>query len=212
VFLHAPGEQQSYSGEAFDYLRKAVEAKFGKPFQQIAAERLFTPAGMACAAFDGPKPGCGQYVHKYHHHYRFDPPDWAEADIKGGLTMTVSDMEKLLRWVLAGAGLREETWALISEPNPASLVSAEEGASRERFGLGWVVSQRDGLVLAHGGSEFGARTYIVLLPRLQSGVMIATNASGGMPAIRMILEATLKQQHPLSELERDLARSESFDW
>lgn len=212
AFLYSPKEQQSYSGEGYKYLKRAVEVKFGAPFQEIAKTHLFEPAGMLCSSFQGPIEECGQYVQKFHNTFRFDPPSWGEADVKGGLMMNVQDMQSLLEWILAGANLSSDTWAAISTPNAESLLLDDENSSKDRFGLGWVVSYQDGLVLAHGGSEFGARTYIVVLPNQNSGIIIATNASGGLPAIRMIVEATLKQLHPLRELDQSLIHSESFDW
>jgi len=212
AFLYSPEERQSYSGEGFRYLRRALEAKFDQPFQEIAKKYVFDPAGMNCSSFQGPLKKCGDYVEKFHNQFRFDPPSWDEADVKGGLMTNLEDMQALLSWILDGAGLSEKTWRDISQANSEGLLSNGDNASKDRFGLGWVVEDQEPITLTHGGSEFGARTYIIIIPETQTGLIIATNGSGGLPAIRMIIEATLKKQYPLTSLEQSLTRSEAFEW
>lgn len=211
AFLYSPQERQSYSGEGFRYLRRAIEAKFDEPFQEIAKRYVFNPAGMSCSSFQGPVKRCGSYVEKFHNQFRFDPPPWGEADVKGGLMINVDDMQALLSWILDGGGLTEETWVKISQPNSEVFLSNDD-TSEDRFGLGWVVEPQEPVMLTHGGSEFGARTYIIVIPETQTGLMVATNGSGGLPAIRMIIEATLKKQYPLTSLEQSLKRWETFEW
>lgn len=210
-FLHDPGERQSYSGEGFEYLRRAVEARFEQPFQAVAEEHLFDPAGMDSASFQGPKPGPGRYVHKFHNEYRFDPPSWHVADLKGGLMVTPADLEAFLYWMLDGAGLSADLWHEIATRNDPGLLAGDVEPFRA-FGLGWIVNREGALTLSHGGSEFGARTYMVLLPEQRSALVVATNASGGGPAIRTIVEATLMQRQRLPAIDAALERAESFEW
>jgi len=210
-FLFDPGERQSYSGEGYRYLSRAVEQKFGKPFQDIAKEYVFKPAGMTCSSFQGPIETCGEYVQKFHNHFKFDPPLWEDTDVKGGWMTTVPDMQAFLFWVLNGAGLSAKTWAKISQPNPRILLKDDSGA-KDLYGLGWAISHNDELIIYHGGSEFGARTYMILLPESNSGIIIATNGAGGLPVTRMIIEATLKDENQLVDIEGSLARSEKFEW
>ena len=46
VFEYEPGTKFQYSGEGFEYLRKAMEKKLGKSLEEIADEVLFGPLGM----------------------------------------------------------------------------------------------------------------------------------------------------------------------
>jgi CubicO group peptidase (beta-lactamase class C family) len=41
-FEFEPGTKYQYSGEGFEYLRKALEAKFKKPLEQLAKEHIST--------------------------------------------------------------------------------------------------------------------------------------------------------------------------
>src|SRR5690606_37776213 len=45
-FQFTPGTQYQYSGEGFEYLRKALEKKFKKTLNQLATELLFEPLNM----------------------------------------------------------------------------------------------------------------------------------------------------------------------
>ncbi|MEO0461796.1 MAG: serine hydrolase [Pseudomonadota bacterium] len=51
VFQFEPDARQRYSGEGYDYLRKAIEAKLQRQFNDIAREVLFDPLGMTSTSF-----------------------------------------------------------------------------------------------------------------------------------------------------------------
>jgi CubicO group peptidase (beta-lactamase class C family) len=210
TFLFDPGTKQHYSGEAFYWLRDAVEAKFGRPFQSLAKEHLFAPAGMTASSFSFPEGGEALYVGKLHGGYLFDrPEDWDESKIVGGLVTTADDLLRFIRFMNDRAGLSDELWQEMTTPNEVDLL--EEG-EEDRFGLGWVISDEGPLVLSHGGSERGARTFLALLPEEGAGAAVATNASGGVPAIRTLFEASLKRTRDLPTLEAEFADWESYDW
>ena len=211
AFDYDPGARQYYSGEGLDYLRRALEARFKKPFQQIAEEEVFTPAGMARSSFRGPKTSAERYVEKFHHEYMFDRPDWTEAAVKGGLLATPQDLTRFMSWMLDGAGLPDTLWAQIITQNDQSLLE-DPALTFARFGLGWIVNRDGPLTLSHGGSEFGARAYMVLLPEEGTGLVVVNNATGGGPAIRAIVEATLMADRRLPAIDAALARAEGFEW
>lgn len=45
-FDFEPGTKYQYSGEGFEYLRKAIEKKFGKSLEDLAKEMVFKPLNM----------------------------------------------------------------------------------------------------------------------------------------------------------------------
>jgi CubicO group peptidase (beta-lactamase class C family) len=45
-FEFEPGTKYQYSGEGFEYLRKAIENKFHKSLEELAKEYVFQPLGM----------------------------------------------------------------------------------------------------------------------------------------------------------------------
>lgn len=46
AFEFQPGTKYQYSGEGYEYLRRALEHKFGKPLDKLADSLLFKPLGM----------------------------------------------------------------------------------------------------------------------------------------------------------------------
>src|SRR5262249_534129 len=51
AFDFDPGTKYRYSGAGFEYLRQALEHKFGKPLEQLAKSSLLTPLGMKDTRF-----------------------------------------------------------------------------------------------------------------------------------------------------------------
>jgi CubicO group peptidase (beta-lactamase class C family) len=49
--LEEPGKKFSYSGEAYFYLQRVVEAVTGKPFARVMWERVFEPFGMKQSSY-----------------------------------------------------------------------------------------------------------------------------------------------------------------
>lgn len=210
AFTYPPGSVQSYSGEGYTWLRRALEAHFEMSFQELAETHLFNPAGMVHASFQGPKSRT-EYLGKFHNTYQFETPSWDESNLKGGLMIGTDGLEHFLSWILAGSGWSDGLWKEVTEANHQAILSDDTQAF-DTFGLGWVVNRDGPLTLSHGGSEHGARTYIVLLPEERSALVVATNSSGGLAAIRSVVEATLMQDYDLPAIDAALAHWEEFEW
>jgi CubicO group peptidase (beta-lactamase class C family) len=50
-FAYEPGTRYQYSGEGFEYLRKALEKKFKKPLEKLTEELIFKPLEMRNTRF-----------------------------------------------------------------------------------------------------------------------------------------------------------------
>lgn len=55
--LRPPGLRWGYSGEGFVLLQRHLEQRCGRPIDDLAAEAVFDPLGMAETRFDAPEPG-----------------------------------------------------------------------------------------------------------------------------------------------------------
>jgi len=210
AFSSEPGAQQSYSGEGFRYLRRAIEAKYGRSFQSMADEYVFDPAGMTQSTFAWPADNEARVAGKFYGDFEFDVPKGDESNIVGGLYATTRDLGRFLVWMNNDTGLSDELWAELATPNDIELLSAPEEDPR-RHGLSWVIYDQNDLTLTHGGNEMGVRAYIAILPDRQSGLAVVVNGSGGVPLIRAIFEATLKQHRPMEDIEAEFERWDSFD-
>lgn len=213
TFKHDPGTVQSYSGEGFEYMRRAIERKVGRRFEEIARERVFRPAGMDHASYLWPAWAEGRFVGKYYADYLFDYDKPTEASAAADLITRIGDLARFATWTMSGAGLSDELWAEIGRPNADTLLPDPIG-DPEAHGLGWAVypeTESTPRLLVHGGSERGIRAYMVLVPSRRDGLIVLTNGSGGVPLIRAVYDATLGQTLDHAPLEAELRRWGAFD-
>ena len=111
AFEFEPGTKFQYSGEGFEYLRRAIERKFHKSLAKMAEPLLFAPLGMKNTAFYWTdamdqfriaiaKDIAGNSV------FPWIP---SSANAASSLLTTVEDYGKFAVEVLKGRGLSQET-------------------------------------------------------------------------------------------------------
>lgn len=151
AFHFEPGTKHQYSGEGFEYLRRALERKFGKPLDALTKSILFDPLGMTSTKHEGPEPNA--------------------AD---DLLTTVEDYGRFAAWVLGGAGLPEALFADMVEPHASMKPNAA-------MGLGWEVQSNLGgeFALLHTGADKGVAALVVLFPKSKEGLVVLTSGDHG---------------------------------
>jgi CubicO group peptidase (beta-lactamase class C family) len=175
-FAFDPGTKYQYSGEGFEYLRKALENKFKKPLEQLADELIFKPlemrdtrffwdAGMNEARFAVGYDAKGNAYKIYKN---------TKANAADDLLTTVEDYGKFLVSVMNGDGLSKEIFAEMTHHQ----VKTKEN---KYFGLGWEIYDLGSgeYALSHGGSDEGVQTIVFLLPKSKQGLIIFTNSDNG---------------------------------
>jgi CubicO group peptidase (beta-lactamase class C family) len=199
AFLTDPGAEWSYSGEGFQYMRRAVEKKLGKDLEELAREYVFAPAGMKDTSYvwhDWMEP---RYAGEFYrlgeplNHSRPTTPNAA-----AGLVTTIGDYARFGAWVMNGA---------LTPGTYRDMITARSGPPFGfSQGLGWIVARdkRGQLILDHGGSQSGMRSQIMLLPQSGRGLIVFTSGSNGGPIIRAILNATLNRDGDLAIVDRML--------
>lgn len=227
AFLFDPGERQEYSGEGFEYLRRAIEQKTGTMLPSLLAEEVLGPAGMRHTTA-GWADSIGANVAQ-----GFDeagkPIDIRLTTRRPGaaanLMTTIDDYARFLAWVSRGAGLPKP---LFAEMRRSQALQVDPG---ELFGLGWkLVPQRHTTALLHDGREPGIRTWALVKPAAGEALVIFTNSSNGELVFRPLAKAALEDgysvltsidrlawrylQHlpppALTPMSRGIARSPSF--
>jgi len=193
LFLFPPGTKYKYSGEGFEYLRRALDHKFGEPLQQLSDSILFAPLGMKHTTY-GWDPRNDSTRFAYGH-------DTAGAILLGPmrpmsrpsaadwLVTTIGDYATFSAAVLHGAGLSPAVYTAMTTPQVLF-----ENSTTEAMGLGWEVMKgpaEDPAILMHTGSDEGIKTLVLLLPKSQRGIVIFTNGENGMEVVMKILKATL---------------------
>lgn len=188
TFDYEPGTHFQYSGEGFEYLRRALEHKFGKSIGQLADSLVFIPLdmhdtryawdeGMDESRFAAWHDADGK---KYQKSYK------TRACGADDLLTTVEDFCKFGIWVMNGAGLSPE---LFNE-----MVSPQSDIRKYRAqGFGWsiITGLPDGeYAISHGGSDYGVKTIAYFLPESGRGVVVFTNGDNGMSVFNNIIRNT----------------------
>ena len=185
-FEFEPGTKTQYSGEGFEYLRKALEKKFKKPLEKMAEELIFEPLEMNDTHFYWAKDmdesryatqhdrkGKAVSVKKYY-----------KANAAANLLTTIEDYAKFMTHVMGGAGISAELFE-----DYLKLHSKEkEGVY---YGLGWQIFpdlNKGEIAVAHTGSDFGVKTFAIMLPKSKRGIVIFSNAENGIVVTRKIIE------------------------
>jgi CubicO group peptidase (beta-lactamase class C family) len=175
-FAFEPGTKYQYSGEGFEYLRKALENKFKKRLEQLAGELIFKPLEMHDTRFFWDAKmnesrfaaGCDAQGNPYKIYKN------TKANAADDLLTTVEDYGKFLASVMNGDGLSKEIFAEMTRRQ----VKTKEN---KYFGLGWEIYDLGAgeYALSHGGSDEGVQTIVFLLPKTKQGLIIFTNSDNG---------------------------------
>jgi len=189
VFEFEPGTKFQYSGEGFEYLRKAVEKKFKKSLEQLAGELLFTPLKMSDTHYYWTKStNESRYAiesdtmgqpYKYEKYYT--------TNAAANLLTTVEDYGKFLVYILDSAGLSPKLYKDFITPQS----SVKTGIN---WGLGMQVFPDlpdQEFALQHTGGDDGTKCIVLLLPKSKRGLIVFINSENGLVIWKKIIEEYL---------------------
>lgn len=177
TFEFEPGSKFQYSGEGFEYLKKALENKFSTPFEKLVDSLVFAPNRMASSylvwnknidstRFAGTHDKTGN-LYTYEKNY--------ETNAADNLLTTVEDLGQLATNILNQQLLDDGTYEEMISPQ--SVV--REGIN---FGLGWIIFNdlpHGEFAMFNAGSDQGVNALIVLLPQSKRGLIVFTNGDNG---------------------------------
>ncbi|MDZ7871064.1 MAG: serine hydrolase [Rheinheimera sp.] len=184
-FQFQPGTRHQYSGEGFEYLRKALEAKFGQPLEQLAEQYVFTPAGMTDTHFYWtPAVDEQRYARNHDATGQLLPLEkYTTANAAANLLTTVEDYSKFLLFVLA----QQQTMPALYQQMQSIQVPLK---ANNGVGLGWEIftgfSGGESMLL-HTGKDPGVSTAAMLLPQSGNGYVIFMNGDNSMPVLEQLL-------------------------
>lgn len=190
-FDFTPGARHEYSGEGYEYTRRAIETLTGKSVSELARTLVFEPAGMGASSMGWAEAILGHEVTGFDDDGK--PLDMSglakrQPNAAANLFTTVEDYARFAQWVITGAGLPASLVAEMAKPQ------AQHPDSAEDFGLGWRLVRLGGeTVLSHDGRERGVRTQVFVLPASREAVVILTNSNHGELLVRPVVEATLSR-------------------
>lgn len=189
-FQSEPGTKYHYSGEGFEYLRKAIENKFHKSFDQLANELIFKPLQMNDTKFFWDKTVDETRFAKPHDkngNLLVDNMNTSSNSAYGVLT-SVEDYSKFLVYVMNGAGLKKKLYKEM-------VAKQTQIKAHQYYGLGWMIDEIDGEnVITHGGVDNGTQTIVFVLPESKKGLVIFTNSGNGGDAYIPVIQKYLGKE------------------
>jgi len=172
-FQFEPGTKYQYSGEGFEYLRKAIEIKLGKSIEDLTKELLFDPLEMWDTHFwwDSEMDE-SRYAQNYNEQgEQIKTAKHYEANAAGNLLTTIEDYGKFLAYVINGAELSESLYQEMIRQQ----VKLREN---DFFGLGWEILTGftgNEFALLHSGKDAGVSTLAIWFPESKNGYVIFLN-------------------------------------
>jgi CubicO group peptidase (beta-lactamase class C family) len=177
-FEFEPGTKFQYSGEGFEYLRKVIENKLKKPFEQIASEVLFSPLGMNETNFYWtPEIDINNYA--VEHDENGNPitlEKYYTTNAAANLLTTASDYSKFLIHIMNGAGLSDKLYSEFLNPQ----VNEINGIDRN-LGMQLLSNlPNNETALMHTGGDYGTKAIVIMLPKTKRGLVLFSNSENGM--------------------------------
>jgi len=184
-FHFVPGEQHKYSGEGFEYLRRALEKKFSTSIESLAKDYLFKPANMKDTHF-----WWDEQVDENRYAINHDangtalPNDkYYQANAAANLLTTVEDYAKFLVYLMAQEEHMPEIYSDMLRPQ----VKINE---QSFFGLGWEIFNEfpnNEVALLHTGKDPGVNTLAIFFPKSKNGYVIFMNGDNSNPVFEQLL-------------------------
>lgn len=190
TFDYEPGTAVSYSGEGYEYLRKALESKFDKTFPELMNEFVFSPFQMIDSELAW-KDAIDASRYAYPHNASGEQYDFEETTIPNAaddLFTTLQDLGKFSEAIFAKENLTET----IYQEMIAAQSHPKDGID---FSLGWVLFQdlpNEHWALLAAGGDKGVATIVILFPESQSGIVMLCNSDNGRALLSKIMLYALK--------------------
>lgn len=189
--VNKPGTKYLYSNRNYALLGVIEEKLFGKPWETVIQDRIFTPLGMATAGF-GAMGEAGKVDQPYQHlvdekgeHQVIEPGPLSDNPIAiapaGLVHCSIEDWGKFIRMQLLGDQgkntlVKASTMKhLHTPPSPSTYMGGWDILKREWAG-------KSGRALTHSGSNNLNFATVWMAPELDLAVLVTTNQAGGTTA------------------------------
>ena len=177
-FQFEPGTKWHYSGEGFEYLRKAIENKFKRHFEEIAQEKLFNRIGMHNTHFYwSDEMDENQYAVEHDENGKpINYEKYTIANASANLLTTAEDYSKFLIYILYGANLSEKTYKEFLKVQ-----------AHEKKGIDWSLGMQmltnlpnNETAFMHTGGDFGTKTIAIFFKNSKDGLVLFSISENGM--------------------------------
>ncbi len=187
--LFAPGSEYHYSGEAFNYLGRVLEAITGSDLESLLTAEVSRPMGLENSfyALDDARATEASLGHFSHH------PVWrrraSEVSPASSLHSEAGDFANFLLGLVEGRGLGPEMFEAMLRP--AAAVPDDwrvyPDAWPQSIGLGVFLRETPyGLLVEHGGNNDDFDSKFAVVPEAGFGYVVFTNSNVGDELIRAL--------------------------
>jgi CubicO group peptidase (beta-lactamase class C family) len=188
AFQFEPGTKYQYSGEGFEYLRRALEHKFHTTLDKLADSLIFKPLHMQDSHYVWSDAiDTGRYAHNFDPKGNMLPvPKNKNANAADLVKTTIADYGQFAAAAMNGK--------LFSQKVYNEMITRQVHTKGDKYmGLGWEIYDMGNgqYALGHGGNEDGVHTQVFLLPQSKKGIVIFTNVSDGYKLYTKIIEDCL---------------------
>ncbi|UPT62498.1 MAG: beta-lactamase family protein [Hyphomonadaceae bacterium JAD_PAG50586_4] len=211
VFEHVPGSAYGYSGEAFEYLARAIEIKLSEPFPSIVDRVVFEPTGIDSATLVVERNDVAGLVHSVDEQGAFPgfycrPGGWCREQgsysAADDLIISVSDYAQFMISVMhhhgydaSMADVRDRVSTDRGRDNAIDCSTSAMCPQIQGYGLGFeVVDFGAYRAVGHGGSDWSEQSLAYFYAPSGDGVIIFLNAPNArtlvaMPDLLTLLDA-----------------------
>jgi len=187
-FESDPGSKYQYSGEGYEYLRRAIENKFHKSLEELAREMVFKPVGMHDTSYIwNEKKDAERIVSGYDKNGKpYDIVKNNRPNAADDLMTSVEDYSRFLIAVMNNS--------LLSEKVFKEMKTGQVKTKKDKyFGLGFEIYELGNgeVALSHGGVDKGVNTLAVMLPETKRGLVIFTNVDDGYRVYEPLIDLYL---------------------
>ncbi len=200
--FHAnPGDEFGYSGEGMEYLRRFVEQKTNRKFEEWVQQLVFDPMGMGDSTVVARDKFASQLVSPYDQDGKVLQPNIhppGSANAADDLFITIEDYAKFLTSNLNISQtegdidfLKQQLQSDISEHDNFRCVEKDERNCPETFGfgLGWFVFEYEDYKLVwHGGNDAHEHAVGYINPESGDGAIVFANGATGIMAMLDVLD------------------------
>jgi CubicO group peptidase (beta-lactamase class C family) len=175
-----PGSRYKYNNSGYFLLGAIIEKVSGLTYDKFVEQRIFVPLGMKHTAYEGHERS--KTVHALGYTTKqgggFAPGaaiSMTQPYAAGSLVSNVDDMARWDAAVSSGKLLKAASWQRSFTPYVLS------GGASTNYGYGWEMGKLQGAVMiAHGGSIPGFKTFTLRIPSEKLYVAVLSNADSGL--------------------------------
>jgi CubicO group peptidase (beta-lactamase class C family) len=189
AFEADPGSKYQYSGEGFEYLRRALEQQFGTTLDRLAHDLILKPLGMKDTRFFWDATMQEKRFAAGHDTagkaYEVGPKNKA-ANAADDLLTTIEDYSRFLIAVMNGKGLSKEVFEAMTTNQAPTTRGKHFGLGFEKYDF-----ENGAFALSHGGSDKGVKTLAFIIPQTGQGLVIFTNSDVGYKVYEPLVQEYL---------------------